>query len=38
LEKIISIAKEYNLYVIFDEIYEKLVFDEKNKVLLSEII
>ena len=38
LEKIISIAKEYNLFVIFDEIYEKLVYEDKNRVLLSEII
>ncbi len=38
LEKIISIAKEYNLFVIFDEIYEKLVFNDEDRVLLSEII
>jgi aspartate/methionine/tyrosine aminotransferase len=38
LEKIIDIAKTYNLFVIFDEIYEKLVFDDKDRVLLSEII
>jgi len=38
LKKIIAIAKKYDLFVIFDEIYEKLVFDEKDKVLLSEII
>ena len=38
LEKIILIAKEYDLYVIFDEIYNKLVFDDNDKVLLSEII
>ncbi|MCD5382811.1 pyridoxal phosphate-dependent aminotransferase [Candidatus Gracilibacteria bacterium] len=38
LEKIIKIAKKYELYVIFDEIYEKLIFDDKNKTLLSEII
>jgi len=38
LEKIIAIAKKYELYVIFDEIYEKLVFDEKDKVMLSDII
>lgn len=38
LEKIISLAKEYNLFVIFDEIYEKLIFDDINSVLLSDII
>lgn len=38
LEKIIDIAKRYNLFVIFDEIYEKLVFEEKDKVLLRDII
>ena len=38
LEKIIEIAKKYNLFVIFDEIYEKLVFEEKDRVLLSDII
>jgi len=38
LEKIVSIAKEYRLFVIFDEIYEKLIFNDKDRVLLSEII
>lgn len=38
LEKIISIAKEYKLFVVFDEIYEKLVFNDEDRVLLSEII
>lgn len=38
LEEIIAIAKEYDLFVIFDEIYEKIVFDEKDKVLLRDII
>ena len=38
LEKIILIANKYSLYVIFDEIYQKLVFNEKDKILLSEII
>lgn len=38
LEDIIKIAKKYDLFVIFDEIYEKLVYDVKNRVLLSEII
>ena len=38
LEKIIDIARIYNLFVIFDEIYEKLIYDESDRVLLSEII
>ena len=38
LESIINIAKKYNLFVIFDEIYEKLVYNEKDRVLLSDII
>lgn len=35
---IIDIARKYDLFVIFDEIYEKLTFNEKDKVLLSDII
>lgn len=38
LEKIIDIAREYNLFVIFDEIYEKLTYEKKDRVLLSDII
>ena len=38
LEKIVSIAKEYNLFVVFDEIYEKLVYNWEDRVLLSDII
>lgn len=38
LEKIIDIARRYELFVIFDEIYEKLVFEEKDKVILRDII
>ena len=38
LESIIDIAKRYDLFVIFDEIYEKLIFDSKDKVMLSDII
>jgi len=38
LKKIVSIAKEYDLFLIFDEIYEKLVFNKEDRVLLSEII
>ncbi len=38
LEKIIDIARQYNLFVIFDEIYEKLVFDKNEHVSLRDII
>lgn len=38
LEKIIDIARRYKLFVIFDEIYEKLVYEEKDRVLLRDII
>ena len=38
LEKIVDLAREYNLFVIFDEIYEKLVYNESERVLLSDII
>ena len=35
---IINIAKKYSLFVIFDEIYEKLTFDKKDHILLKDII
>lgn len=38
LEWIIDIAKRYDMFVIFDEIYCNLVYDEKDRVLLSDII
>ena len=38
LEKIIKIAKTYNTFVIFDEIYEKLTYNDEDRVLLSDII
>ncbi len=38
LKKFVKIAKKYNLFLIFDEIYEKLVYDKTNKVNLSDII
>lgn len=38
LKKFVQIARKYNLFLIFDEIYEKLVFDKKDKVNLSDII
>lgn len=38
LQWIIDIAKRYDMFVIFDEIYCNLVYDEKDRVLLSDII
>lgn len=38
LKGIIDIARRYDLFVIFDEIYEKLTFEEGEKVSLREII
>ncbi|MDQ7009978.1 MAG: pyridoxal phosphate-dependent aminotransferase [Candidatus Gracilibacteria bacterium] len=38
LEGIVNIAKKYNLFVLFDEIYEKLTFDIKDHILLKDII
>jgi len=38
LESIVDIARRYNLFVIFDEIYEKLIYDSSDRVLLSDII
>ena len=38
LKQFVKIAKKYNLFLIFDEIYEKLVFDKNDKVNLSDII
>ncbi len=38
LLSIVDIAKKYNLFLIFDEIYEKLTYEEKDKILLSDII
>lgn len=38
LKWIIDIAKKYDLFVIFDEIYEKLTFEEEDRVLLKDII
>lgn len=38
LEKIVNIAKKYDLFLIFDEVYEKFVFNPKDKVLLADII
>ncbi len=38
LISIVNIAKKYNLFLIFDEIYENLVFDDNEKISLSEIV
>jgi alanine-synthesizing transaminase len=38
LEGIVAIAKKYDLFLIFDEIYEKLVYNDADKVPLSDII
>lgn len=38
LKWIIDIAKRYDLFVIFDEIYEKLTFEDDDRVLLKDII
>ncbi len=38
LEGIVAIAKKYDLFLIFDEIYEKLVYNDEDKVPLSDII
>lgn len=38
LISIVNLAKEYNLFLIFDEIYEKLIFNNEDKTLLSDII
>jgi len=38
LKEFVRIAKQYKLFLIFDEIYEKLIFDEKNRINLADII
>jgi aspartate/methionine/tyrosine aminotransferase len=38
LLSIVDIAKKYNLFLIFDEIYEKLTFEEEDKILLADIV
>jgi len=38
LVSIVDMARRYNLFVIFDEIYEKLTYNEEEKVVLSDII
>jgi len=38
LVKIVDIARTYNLFLIFDEIYEKLTYKDSDRVLLSDIV
>ena len=38
LVSIVEIAKKYNLFLIFDEIYEKLTYIDEDRVLLSDIV
>ena len=38
LEKIVDIARRYDLFLVFDEIYEKMVYNLEERVLLSDII
>jgi len=38
LESIVAIAKKYDMFLIFDEIYEKLTYNDEDRVLLSDII
>ncbi len=38
LLSIVDIAKKYSLFLVFDEIYEKLTYEEKDRVLLIDII
>lgn len=38
LEQIVDIARRYKLFVVFDEIYEKLVYEKQERVILSDII
>lgn len=38
LEKIVDIAQRYDLFLVFDEIYEKMVYDLEERVVLKDII
>ena len=38
MKKFVSICKKYNLFLIVDEIYEKLIFDKENYSPLSEVV
>ncbi len=38
IESIVEIARKYNLFLIFDEIYEKLTYKEEDRTLLHEVV
>ncbi len=38
LERIVSIAKEFNLFLVFDEIYQNIIYNGAKSALMSEII
>lgn len=38
LEYIVDIARKYNLFLIFDEIYEKLTYNSEDRVLLKDVV
>ncbi|MEM7548671.1 MAG: pyridoxal phosphate-dependent aminotransferase [Bacteroidota bacterium] len=38
LERIIEIAKEFNLFLIFDEIYQNIIYNDAETALMSQII
>jgi aspartate/methionine/tyrosine aminotransferase len=38
MKQFVDLCKKYNLFLIVDEIYEKLVYDKKDKINLSDVI
>ncbi len=38
LKKIVAIAKKYDLFLIFDEIYRKIIYNGKKSAMLSDVI
>jgi aspartate/methionine/tyrosine aminotransferase len=38
LESIVDIARRYDLFLVFDEIYEKLIYEPEKRVVLSDVI
>ena len=38
LERIVSIAKEFNLFLVFDEIYQNIIYNGAKTALMAEII
>ncbi len=38
LREIVQIAKEYDLFLVFDEIYNRIVYNGKKSVLLADIV